>query len=243
MIFNTFEDFFALNYKAFGWVGLRFDLAERSARQNRFSKLLGLTCVLTSMCMTLGLFLNVIDTSTDVLLKYRQFPTLLLNIVCLSRVLCIYSNYGIFVRILKDLKEYYDIQKKNTVEDANGLIKNAKIVIFCNKFQLSIYPLYIILPIIGSIIIYAKTTVWSPRYPLDVWYPYDKKDFKFYIQTYAIEMLFGFIYTVYCGLDTLIAMIITHINHQFLVLSNELSRLKDFQYIKPLVERHCRLIE
>lgn len=236
MIFNKFNDFFALNFKIFGWVGLRFDLSERSACQNLFSKFLGITSVLWSIYSNVVMFLYIVETDAAVHIKFKPFPLLLSNIVCLSRVLCIYGNYERFVKILKDLKEYFDIEKIN-----DDLLKNAKIVILYNKVQLAIGIFYTFLPLLGSIIIYIKTKAWIPRYPLDVWYPYDKKLLKFYTPSYFIEILIVMIYTVFCGLDTLIMMIITLINHQLQLISKEFSLLNDINSLKALVDRHCRL--
>ena len=241
MSFNKFDDFFALNFKVFSWAGLRFDFPERSKWHNRFSNMLGVFCISWSILTNVVIILYIAETDAEIIKRLKPFPILLTNVVCLSRVLCVYANYDRFIKILKDLRNYYEFQQEDGTIDKKYLIKNAKIVISYNKVQFVIASFYAASPMIGSVIIYIKTKAWVIRYSLDVWYPYDKTLMKYYLFTYNIEVLIIFVYTIYCGLDTLIMMIITHINHQLQLLSSELTNLTDMSSLNILVDRHCRL--
>ena len=96
------------------------------------------------------------------------------------------------------------------------------------------------MPILGSTVNYIKTGRWNAIFPTELWFPFNPANY--YVPVYINHILaFGTYFMCSVGTETLILMILNHINQQFRHVAEDLSNCKPSD-LKMILKRHKMLL-
>lgn len=242
---TDFDDLFRIFFKFSKLVGLRLKVDE-SIDQNRMWSLLNK--VYSAFCVSALLIYLVLNILSLILLqpafqdKFELSVIITGTVEVLLKILFIYLNYEKYLRILKDLKSYFDPQRMKENPDDQYLNKYTRPIFLYGIMQGTVAFFSSVIPIITTFINYFITTKWIGLMPDRLWYPFNPANY--YIPLYAAEtfMRCCFLILLSAG-DCILLLILANINQQFQQLRDDFAELKDGSQVKKLVERHCRLYE
>lgn len=200
--FKEFNHFFSIYWKLGKVIGLSFNPDENRSDKRWFDivKIINLikfsSFLVIQVLFVSSLLCYIILPGALIQMKLKAIARVIIGMEAIVKGIIFSMNSSKILKILKDLKYLFDVQK---LEPNLYLLRNARIIHIYSIFLIFATFMLTMLPILVSLVKFIVSGHWPKVFPTEAWYPFDPVDY--YVPIYMFHVL-AFGSYASCGLAT-----------------------------------------